>query len=148
MPPVTTSIHVSLEVNAPVDAVYERWSRFEEFPQFMENVMEVRRRGERMLVWRVAVDGRIREWTAKILQTTPSERIEWHAEHGHPSAGAVALQAVGPNRTKVTLTVDYLARADGDGSRLDPQRASDEAEENLRQFRRMIEEERGQRGLH
>jgi hypothetical protein len=33
----------SIEVNAPLSAVYNQWTQFEEFPHFMEGVEEVRR---------------------------------------------------------------------------------------------------------
>jgi uncharacterized membrane protein len=32
----------SIEVNAPLRAVYNQWTQFEEFPRFMEGVEEVR----------------------------------------------------------------------------------------------------------
>jgi uncharacterized membrane protein len=32
----------SIDVNAPLRAVYNQWTRFEEFPRFTESVAEVR----------------------------------------------------------------------------------------------------------
>jgi uncharacterized membrane protein len=36
----------SIDVNAPLRAVYDQWTRFEEFPLFMEGVEEVRLESE------------------------------------------------------------------------------------------------------
>jgi hypothetical protein len=35
----------SIEVNAPLTAVYNQWTQFEEFPHFMDGVEEVRQEG-------------------------------------------------------------------------------------------------------
>lgn len=40
----------SIEVNAPLRAVYNQWTQFEEFPHFMEGVEEVRQEGEKALL--------------------------------------------------------------------------------------------------
>jgi stress response protein YsnF len=40
----------SIEVNAPLSAVYNQWTQFEEFPHFMEGVQEVRQEGEKLQI--------------------------------------------------------------------------------------------------
>jgi uncharacterized membrane protein len=37
----------SIEGDAPVRAVYNQWTQFEEFPRFMEGVEEVRQESEK-----------------------------------------------------------------------------------------------------
>ena len=37
-----TTIEKSIEVDVPVPVAYNQWTQFEEFPQFMEGVEEVR----------------------------------------------------------------------------------------------------------
>ena len=39
------TIEKSIEVNVPEYTAYAQWTHFEEFPQFMEGVKEVKRRG-------------------------------------------------------------------------------------------------------
>jgi Polyketide cyclase / dehydrase and lipid transport len=43
-----TTTH-SIEVNAPLQAVYNQWTQFEEFPRFMEGVDEVRTKSGKMV---------------------------------------------------------------------------------------------------
>lgn len=42
-------IEQSCEVNAPLRAVYNQWTQFEEFPRFMEGVKEVRQLDDKRL---------------------------------------------------------------------------------------------------
>lgn len=37
-----TTIEKSIDVEVPVTVAYNQWTQFEEFPQFMEGVEEVR----------------------------------------------------------------------------------------------------------
>jgi|SRR5580698_5909752 hypothetical protein len=56
----------SIDVKAPLQAVYDQWTRFEEFPLFMEGVEEVRLESEKFLLWKVKMAGRIKNWEAEI----------------------------------------------------------------------------------
>jgi uncharacterized membrane protein len=47
----------SIEVNAPLRAVYNQWTQFEEFPHFMEGVEEVRQEGKKRLFWKAKIAG-------------------------------------------------------------------------------------------
>ena len=39
---MASQIEKSIEVNVPVRTAYNQWTQFEEFPHFMEGVVEVR----------------------------------------------------------------------------------------------------------
>jgi uncharacterized membrane protein len=64
-------IEKSIEVEAPVRAVYNQWTQFEDFPQFMEGVREVRQLDEAHLHWRAEVGGKEQVWEAEITEQTP-----------------------------------------------------------------------------
>ena len=53
------TIEKSIEVNAPVRAVYNQWTQFEEFPRFMEGVEQVRQLDDKRLHWRAEICGRV-----------------------------------------------------------------------------------------
>src|SRR4029450_9194425 len=48
----------SIEVNAPLREVYNQWTQFEDFPRFMEGVVEVRQIDDKRLFWRADIGGR------------------------------------------------------------------------------------------
>src|SRR5919106_2863450 len=97
------TIEKSIDVEAPLEQVYEEWTQFEQFPMFMEAVHDVRHLDDRRLVWRGEVMGRIREWRAEITEQMPNRRIAWASRSGAPIASAVSLQSLAPGRTRVKL---------------------------------------------
>jgi Polyketide cyclase / dehydrase and lipid transport len=58
------TIERSIDLNVPVHRAYQQWSRFEEFPQFMEGVEEVRRLDAQRLHWVANIGGTRKEWDA------------------------------------------------------------------------------------
>jgi polyketide cyclase/dehydrase/lipid transport protein len=46
-------VNERIEVQAPVGDVFAYWSNFENFPNFMQNIEEVRMTGEDTSHWRV-----------------------------------------------------------------------------------------------
>jgi hypothetical protein len=97
----------SIEVNAPLERVYDQWTQFEEFPRFMEAVDEVRQVGLNQLFWKAKIAGKERQWEAEISEQIPNERIAWQSVSGTPSRGAVTFAALDGFRTRVTLTMEY-----------------------------------------
>src|SRR5215204_2874476 len=51
-------IEKSVDVVAPLSMVYNQWTQFEEFPEFMEGVLEVRQLDDKRLHWRATIAGR------------------------------------------------------------------------------------------
>jgi uncharacterized membrane protein len=95
------------EIDAPLSVVYNQWTQFESFPEFMEGVKEVRQLDERRLFWRAEIFGQEIEWEAEIYEQIPDKRIAWRSTRGHPNAGAVYFEALDANRTKITLAIEY-----------------------------------------
>ncbi len=54
-----SAIEESIQVDAPVRAVYDQWTQFEEFPKFMEGIEEVRQ-----------LDATHLHWVAKVRRST------------------------------------------------------------------------------
>jgi len=113
-----TTIQKEIEIELPLSTVYNQWTQFEEFPRFMEGVLEVRQLGDDRLYWRAEVAGVTKEWYAKILQQVPDEVIAWYSESGADTGGEVTFAPLGEGRTKVSLTMTYepedLAETVGD----------------------------------
>ena len=101
----------SIEVDVPARIVYDQWTQFEEFPNFMEGVKSVVQRDDRTLDWTAEIAGRRKEWTAVITDQTPDARIAWKSVEGGENAGAVLFESIGADRTRVTLKLD--AEPDG-----------------------------------
>jgi len=99
-------IEKSIEVSAPLRDVYNQWTQFEDFPQFMEGVLEVRQLDEKRLHWRAKIGGVEKEWHSEIVDQVPDRRIAWKNLRGAWNAGAVLFDPV-PGGTRVTLKLVY-----------------------------------------
>lgn len=99
-------METSIVVEAPVREVYNQWTQFEDFPKFMDGVLEVRQLDDKRLYWRAQVAGTEREWQSEIVDQTPDQRIAWKNITGTGNAGAVLFE-IAPKGTKVTLKLVY-----------------------------------------
>jgi uncharacterized protein YndB with AHSA1/START domain len=97
----------SIEVEAPLQAVYHQWTRFEEFPRFMEGVDEVRQGGPYRLFWKAKIGGKEKEWEAEITEQVPNTRIAWRSVEGAANLGAVTFEELDFSQTRITLTMEY-----------------------------------------
>ena len=104
------TIEKSIEVNQPVTVVYNQWTRFEDFPQFMEGVKEVRQLDDKRLHWKTDVGGKTEEWDAEILDQVPHERIAWRSTSGAKNSGVVNFQPIDANHTRVTVNLTYAPK--------------------------------------
>jgi uncharacterized membrane protein len=101
------TITESIEVNVPVETVYNQWTQFEEFPQFMDGVESVTQVDDTHLVWVAEVGGKRRDWKAEIVEQVPDSRIAWRALDGNGPDGGVSFDSVGPDVTKITVEMTY-----------------------------------------
>src|ERR1700733_8610986 len=95
----------SIDINAPLRAVYNQWTQFEEFPRFMEGVEEVRQDGPRNLFWKARIAGKEKQWEAEIVEQIPDQRITWQSIDGTPNSGEVTFERLDEERTRVILTM-------------------------------------------
>jgi uncharacterized membrane protein len=129
----------SIKVGVPVQTAYNQWTRFEEFPQFMNGVEEVRQLDNKRLYWVVNIGDKYIEWYAKITEQIPDQRIAWHSEAGAVNSGVVTFRPVTESMTLVTVQLDYvpegITEKIGDMLGL----LSHRVEDNLERFKNFIE---------
>jgi hypothetical protein len=130
----------SIDINAPLRAVYNQWTQFEDFPRFMEGVEEVRQDGPKNLFWKARIAGKEKQWEAEIIEQVPDQKIVWQSIDGAPNSGEVTFESLDEERTRVILTMEYepegfLEKA-GDVLGI----PSGRAEGDLKRFRDFIEE--------
>lgn len=101
-------IEKSIEVRCPVRAVYNQWTQFEEFPKFMTGVKQVRQLDDTHQHWHAEIWGKDKEWDSEIVEQVPDQRIAWRSTTPEtPNAGMVRFEPLGPDRTRVNLTMEY-----------------------------------------
>jgi len=101
-----TTVEESIEVRVPVSTAYNQWTQFEDFPQFMEGVEEVRQLDDVRLHWKAKIGGVTREWDAEIAEQLPDQRVAWVATSGTHNDGSVTFHRLDDGTTKVVLHLD------------------------------------------
>jgi len=137
-------VESSIVVEAPVGRVYEYWSNLENLSNFMTNVEEVRAVGPDRTHWRVKGPlGAKVEYDAQTTQDEENRAIGWNTVEGDvQTSGQVRFQELGPERTRVEVTMNYSDPPGGKlgevGSRLvaDPQVMMDQ---DLQYFKEIME---------
>ena len=101
------TIEQSMDVEVPIETAYNQWTQFEEFPQFMEGVEEIRQLDERRLHWVVEFGGSRHEWDAEITEQKPDRRIAWKAVDGHYNSGTVMFEPIDENSTRINVVLEH-----------------------------------------
>jgi uncharacterized membrane protein len=96
----------SIDVDVPVRTAYDQWTQFETFPLFMDSVEQIVQIDDATLIWRARIAGVTREWSARIIEQTPDERIAWSSTEGAVHAGTVTFQPLDDHRCRLTLQLD------------------------------------------
>ncbi len=104
---MSTKVEKSILVNVPVSTVYNQWTQFEEFPQFMGGVKKVSQLSDDRLEWVAEIAGIRRQWEARILEQVVDRKVSWAATEGATNAGSVSFEDVGGNQTQVHLVLEY-----------------------------------------
>ncbi|MFJ9950725.1 SRPBCC family protein [Kitasatospora sp. NPDC091207] len=101
-------VEESIDVDVPVGVVYDQWTSFERFPEFMEGVEEVRQLDDTHAHWRTKIAGLSREFETEIVERVPDERVSWRTSSDNVKhTGTVSLQAIDGTRTRVRMTMDF-----------------------------------------
>ncbi|WP_425842845.1 SRPBCC family protein [Agrococcus sp. TSP3-2-1] len=103
MPQVTDSI----DVKAPISAVYALWTQFEDFPKFMGGVESITQQTDTMLHWVVSIKGVEREFDAEITEQHLDERVAWRSTDGETHAGVVTFHRIDDDVTRVNVQIDW-----------------------------------------
>ena len=140
MDDTTNCVEESIEVQVPVRTAYNQWTQFEDFPQFMKSVHEIRQLDDKHLHWKANVFGEEKEWDSEIVEQIPDRRIAWRSISGPRNNGMVEFQKIGDDATRIVLRMEY-----------EPENAVEklvdligavrmEARANLKNFKEMLEQ--------
>jgi uncharacterized membrane protein len=102
-----STVKESVEVDVPVGVAYNQWTQFEEFPNFMEGVEEIRQLDDRHNHWTTKIAGVKREFDTEIVDQLPDERITWRTTSGDTKQkGTVSFQRLDETHTRVQLAME------------------------------------------
>jgi uncharacterized membrane protein len=102
-----TSIIESVEVEMPISVVYNQWTQFESFPQFMGGVERITQTDDRHTHWVTSIGGADREFDTEVTEQHPEERVAWKSTDGTTHAGVVTFHRLSEKSTRVTAQIDW-----------------------------------------
>lgn len=137
-------VNESIEVNASKDQVFRYWSDFTNFPEFMDNIEEVRMTGEDISHWKVKGPlGKSVEFDARTTEMDPDRGIGWNTVDGEVmTSGEVRFEELGPDRTRVEVTMNYADPPGGKAGEKVASILSDPSKstrQDLENFERIVE---------
>ena len=133
------TIEKYIDVNEPIQTVYNQWTQFEDFPRFMEGIEKVTQFDDTHLHWVANIGGKNLEWDATISEQIPDKRIVWYSDRGAVHSGMVSFNPVGPEITRVTLRIDYEPEGFVEGTGDKFGFVSRRVEGDLKRFKEFIE---------
>jgi uncharacterized membrane protein len=140
----------SIVVERAISPVYNQWTQFEDFPQFMEGVEAVVQQDDTHLHWVAKIGPVQREWDAEILQQVPDQVVAWRSTTGAENAGAVTFRPLSAERTEITLELTFepedLTEKAGDALGIVERRAKGDLERFKEFIERRAEETGAWRG--
>src|SRR5690349_7973746 len=136
-----------VDVRMPLRTVYDQWTQFESFPEFMHGVESVTQTDDTHSHWVTKVAGVRREFDTEIVEQRPDERIAWRSTDGDVDhAGLVTFQPLDVNSTRVTIQLDWqpqgLVEKAGDAIGADRWQVKADTE----RFKQFIEKRRDETG--
>jgi len=133
------SITKSVDVDAPLSTVYNQWTQFESFPQFMDGVEQITQTDDLQTHWVTNIGGQRREFDTRITEQHPDERIAWKSTDGTTHAGVVTFHRLSESSTRVTAQIDWqpegLVEKAGAALNFDDRQVSSD----LERFKKFIE---------
>lgn len=132
-------IEHTVEVNVPLQVVYNQWTQFEDFPRFMEGVQEVRQLDDVHLHWRADRSGRQVEWDSEITDQVPDHHIAWRDISGPGNSGVVNFYPVGEGKTRVQLVMESHPNVDPSEAANAELATTQRVEQDLARFKRLLE---------
>ncbi len=99
---------VQVEVEAPIDFVWNLWSDLEQMPRWMKWIDSVKipEDNPEMSLWTLKSGAFEFTWKSKILKVIPNQIIQWQSIDGLPNKGAIRFYDR-HNSSIVKLTVAY-----------------------------------------
>jgi uncharacterized membrane protein len=99
-------VQQDIDIGAPLKTVYNEWTQFEKWPEFMHRLENVSQEDESHVSFKVKIWGKSKEFKAEIVDQRPDERIKWKVVEGVTHTGVVTFHELGPRLTRVELNID------------------------------------------
>ena len=99
-------VQQDIDIGVPLSTVYNEWTQFENWPQFMHRLTSASQQDETHVAFKTKIWGKTKEFTAEITEQRPDERIQWEVVEGVSHKGVVTFHELAPRLTRVEINLD------------------------------------------
>ena len=99
-------VQQSVDIAVPIETVYNQWTQFEQWPEFMHRVTRVTQEDDCTVSFATKIWAKTKEFTAQIETQRPDERIKWRVTNGITHTGVVTFHELAPRLTRVEVGLD------------------------------------------
>jgi uncharacterized membrane protein len=104
------NIRKAININAPIEDVFQFWSNLEGYPRFMTHVQEITRTGPSQFRWVVdGPAGSVLRWDAVVTELVPNKVLAWKTVPGTvvAQAGITRFDTNPDGSTRVDVRMSY-----------------------------------------
>lgn len=104
---------VHVDVNTPVEEVWQMWSDLEQMPKWMKWIdsVEVLADDPELSRWKLSTTGLSFSWLSRIVKMVPQQLISWESVDGLPNRGAIRFYGRKDGSSTVKMTISYALPA-------------------------------------
>jgi uncharacterized membrane protein len=128
-----------IEVDVSASNAFAQWTRYEDYPKFMENVLEVKEDVPNTLLWRAKRDGREVEWHSEVVAQEADRKISWRDTDGPGNTGMVMVHAVDDTHSRVQIVINSHPHIAPDEAADAELKMMQRLEEDLARFKALVE---------
>jgi uncharacterized membrane protein len=101
------TLEEQIEISAPASEAWEHLHRIDEYPQFINGVMDASALGRTRAHLNVDVAGSQQEFDAEITDRGQDRVMSWQTVEGPKLSGTFALRALDEDHTQVQIRLEY-----------------------------------------
>jgi uncharacterized membrane protein len=104
--PQRLAIEDTVLVEAPIQEVYQQWSDFNRFPDYMRNIISVTPTGDNRYHWVASFFGQRQEWDTEVTSREQQRNVAWSSVSGQNQSGQLTFTPRGDTTTEVRLYME------------------------------------------
>jgi uncharacterized membrane protein len=109
-----TTLQESIELNVPAEAVWAQLHKMDSYPQFIEGVQSVKKRGNDQAAVQIKANGHSQKCDTEIVDGRRNEQMSFRIKSAPHMGGTIELRPMDDKHTMIQLRLEY-----------DPQELSD-----------------------
>ena len=108
------NVQETVLVHSDLKRMYEMWTEFDHYPDFMPHVIEVRHTGETLMKWMMEFGGERHEWEVQVVQMDPERKIILQTTHTTAPIRYVVTFEVNLDGINLTLCMENAPGSDAE----------------------------------